>query len=148
VACCDPRPEAIERWTAAYGGRGYTDMGEMLESEQLDGVLLATWPNLHRMQVERVLGAGVKNILCEKALAGTSSEAVDIHRMVASAGAFLMEGFMYRHSPVIRLMDHLVFEGDAGAVDSVRACFSSFDPEAQDPSDTSRDWRQDVARGG
>lgn len=148
AACCDIRPEAVKNWTAIYGGNGYTDYIEMVRGENLDGVLLATWPNQHREQIEQLLAAGVKNILCEKALALASHEAVAIYDSVLKAGAFLMEGFMYRHNPAIRKLEQLLAAGQLGAIDSVRACFSAFDAESADASDPNRNWRQRKECGG
>jgi len=147
-ACCDVRSEAVKSWTDTYGSTGYTDYREMARQEKLDGVLLATWPNQHREQIEMLLGAGVRNILCEKALTLTSKEAAEIHDLVARAGAFLMEGFMYRHNPVIRKLERILSWGHLGAIDNVRACFSAYDQETADPADPNRDWRQRKECGG
>ena len=148
AACCDVRQSAVDAWVAEYGGTGYTDYREMLAKEPLDGVLLATWPNQHREQVEALLQAGVKQILCEKALTLTGTEAGEIYDRVTGAGAFLMEGFMYRHNPAIRKLEQILGRGELGAVDNVRACFSAFDPETADPTDAERNWRQRKECGG
>jgi len=142
------RQNAVDAWIAEYGGTEYTDYRDMLEKERLDGVLLATWPNQHREQVEACLRAGIRNILCEKALALTGTEAADIYDRVTAAGAFLMEGFMYRHNPAIRKLEQILSRGHLGAVDNVRACFSAFDPETADPTNPNRDWRQRKECGG
>jgi predicted dehydrogenase len=47
---------------------GPPDYRQMVRKERSDGVLLATWPNQHREQIEQCLAAAVKRILCEKAL--------------------------------------------------------------------------------
>jgi len=148
AACCDIRPEAIKRWEEDYGAVGYTDYVEMVRKEKLDGVLLATWPNQHREQIEKLLAAGVKSILCEKALTLTSKEAGEIYDQVTKAGAFVLEGFMYRHNPAIRKLEQILAQGEVGPVDNVRACFSAFDPETEDPSDPNRNWRQRKECGG
>jgi len=149
TACCDVRPDAAKAFADRFGvGAVYTDYQEMLRQEKLDGVLLATWPNQHREQIERCLELGARNILCEKALTLTGREAVEIRDLVRRAGAFLMEGFMYRHHPAIRKMDDLIAAGAIGPVDSVRAAFTENDPETADPSDPSRNWRQRKECGG
>jgi len=148
AACCDVRKEAADSWAGEYGGTAYTDYRRMLSAEHLDGVLLATWPNQHREQIEGCLDAGVKNILCEKALTLGGPDAVEIYEMVIAAGAFLMEGFMYRHSPVMRKLEQLLAQEELGPVDSVRACFSAFDSEDADSEDPGRNWRQRRECGG
>jgi predicted dehydrogenase len=149
VTCCNRTEEKARRWAAQYGCASfYTDYQEMLRNEAVDGVVLATWPNQHREQIERCLALGVRNILCEKALTLTSKEALEIWSMVEGAGAFLMEGFMYRHHPAMRKIERILASGDLGPVDNVRACFSVYDPEDAAPADAARNWRQRVECGG
>src|SRR5262245_29821344 len=74
VACCDIRRDVAETWARRYGcERAYGDDEAMLREHDLDAVLLATWPAQHHQQVLHCLRAGVRNILCEKALATTSA---------------------------------------------------------------------------
>jgi predicted dehydrogenase len=149
VAACDLRREAAEAWAARYGAeRCYTDYEEMVRAEPLDGVLLATWPNQHREQIERCLAAGARGILCEKALTLTGQEAAEIWQLVTAAGATLMEGFMYRHHPAVRKLERLVAAGEIGPVDNVRAVFNAYDPEGAPGDDASRNWRQRKECGG
>lgn len=149
TACCDIRHEVAEAWATRYGATAvYRDYGEMIQREELDGILLATWPNQHREQIELALQAGARAILCEKALTLTGREAVEIYDLVTRADAFLMEGFMYRHHPAMRMMEQLVAQGAIGNVDNVRGEFSAFDAETQASSDTTRNWRQRRECGG
>jgi predicted dehydrogenase len=146
VACSDVRREAAADWSARYspGAAVYTDYVEMVRKEALDGLLLATWPNQHREQVETCLAAGARNILCEKALTLTGREAVEIWQMVRAAKAFLMEGFMYRHNPAIRRLEKLIADGEIGTVDNIRAEFGwdngPLHPQPVPPPEQ-RNWR-------
>ena len=148
-ACCDTVKEKAEAWAKSYGAdRVYGSLEEMLRSESLDGIQLATWPNQHREQIETCLKAGVKNILCEKALTQTGREAVEIWDMVQDAGAFLMEGFMYRHHPAIRKMERLVSNGEIGEVDYARAAFNHFFPDELPEIQGELNWRLRPECGG
>ena len=148
TACCDVDRERAEEWATQYDvSAAYGSLEEMLRAESLDAVLLATWPNLHRSQIEICLNSGIKQILCEKALAITGSEATEIWDMVQNADAFLMEGFMYRHHPAIRRMERLITLGEIGEVDYARAAFNAYDPEVQ-PVGPEQNWRQRADRGG
>ena len=143
VACCDVDEARARRWAERYGCEAYhTDMGEMIRQRPLDGVVIATWPADHRRHVEQCLAAGARHILCEKALAVTGAEAMDIRRMVHEAGAKLIEGFMYRHHPAIRKLESLLSAGELGPVDRVRAAFDIADPQTDSPEDPARDWRR------
>jgi predicted dehydrogenase len=120
----------------------------MVESHDLDGVLLATWPSLHREQVLGCLELGVRSILCEKALALSGAEALEIRAATLEAEALVMEGYMYRRHPAIARLDALLAAGEIGELDSVHAAFSLFDPEDAAPDDPARDWRRRVEVGG
>lgn len=149
VACCDIDEVRARAWAEKYGcDVAYADFEEMLRSENLDGVYVATWPVQHREQIERCIHAGARNILCQKALTLTGQEAVEIWRMVNDVGAFLMEGFMYRHHPAMRRIEKLLIGGGLGAVDYVRAVFNAYDPESASPGDQNRDWRMRKECGG
>ena len=149
VACCDVDRERAEQWAERYGvERAYTDLEAMLAAEELDGVLLATWPNLHREQLELCLRHGARHILCEKSLAVTATEAAEIHALVSAAGATVMEGFMYRHHPAIRELERSIAAGEIGEVDYVRATFNTYDPESEDPADATRNWRRRLECAG
>ena len=152
VACCDVQREAAGKWAAAYQCPGvYTDYVEMICKAELDGVLLATWPNQHREQIEKCLAAGARNILCEKALTLSTRETVEIWNMVCGANAFLMEGFMYRHHPAIRRLEELIASGEIGSVDNIRAEFGwdngPLHPEPAPPPEQ-RNWRTRRDCGG
>ena len=124
ASCCDTDAERARAWAARYGAeRTYASLAALLEAESPPAVLLATWPNLHRAQIETCLAAGVRNILCEKALAVTGAEASEIYDLAHAAGAFVMEGFMYRQHPAIRTIEQRIAAGAVGEVDYVRAVF-------------------------
>jgi D-xylose 1-dehydrogenase (NADP+, D-xylono-1,5-lactone-forming) len=149
VACADARLDTAEDWAGRHGcERAYPDYVEMVRGHELDGVLLATWPNLHREQVLGCLDLGVRSILCEKALALSGAEALEIWTAAAEAGALVMEGYMYRRHPAIATLDELLAGGELGDLDSIHAAFSLFDPEESAPDDPTRDWRQRVETGG
>jgi len=149
VACADRKPDVAEGWAARHGcERAYGDYADMLAGHELDGVLLATWPNLHREQVLGCLDAGMRAILCEKALALSGAEALEIWAAAREAEALVTEGYMYRHHPAVATLDELLAAGRLGALDSIHAAFSILDPEEASPDDDARDWRQRVELGG
>jgi predicted dehydrogenase len=130
VACADARLDTAEDWAARHRcERAYPDYVEMVRGHELDGVLLATWPNLHREQVLGCLD-------------------LEIWTAATRAGALVMEGYMYRRHPAIAILDELLASGELGPLDSIHAAFSLFDPEESAPDDPARDWRQRVETGG
>jgi predicted dehydrogenase len=149
VACCDVRPDIAQEWSRRYGcERAYDDYLTMVREHELDAVLIATWPSLHRDHVLGCLEAGARNILCEKSLALTGAEALEIWRAADEAGALVVEGFMYRHHPAIARIDELLAAGSVGQLDNIWAAFSLFDPAESEADDPQRDWRQRKDHGG
>jgi predicted dehydrogenase len=143
VACCDVQREVAEAWGLEHGcERAYSDYLTMVREHELDAILIATWPNLHHEQVLGCLDAGIRNILCEKALALTGAEALELWSTAAAADALLVEAYMYRHHPAIGRIDELLAAGEIGPLDSVSAAFNLFDPEEASPDDPGRDWRR------
>jgi predicted dehydrogenase len=143
VACASRRADVAADWAARYGAAAsYTDYEQMLAREELDGVVLTTWPNQHREHVGRCLDAGVRFILCEKALTNSAADALALWQATEAAGAVVLEAFMYRHHPAIRHMKETLASGALGPVDSISAAFNYFDPETASPDDAARDWRQ------
>jgi predicted dehydrogenase len=115
VACCDVRRDVAEEWRDRFGcERAYDDYRAMVSEHELDGVILATWPTLHRDQLLGCLDAGVRNILCEKSLALTGSEALEIWQAAEERGALVVEGYMYRHHPAFVTLLELVESGRTG----------------------------------
>jgi predicted dehydrogenase len=149
VACGDVREEAAKSFADTYGcDRYYADAAAMLAAEELDAVVLATWPAQHLEQIEMCLTAGHKMILCEKALATTGEDAVKIWDLVQEHGATVVEGFMYLHHPLIAKLDEVIAKGDIGEIDWVRSCSSYYFPEVASADDASRSWRFKKETGG
>lgn len=149
VACCDIYERRAREWAARYGcERIYSDYREMISKEDLDGVLLATWPTQHTDQIKECLAAGARNILCEKALTLRGKEAMEIWKSVETSDAFVMEGFMYRHHPAIHKLDDILASKKIGQVDSVRAVSNAYDAENAAATDSTRNWRQRKECGG
>lgn len=149
AACVDRNESRAKAWAQKYGCEHfYTDYQTMLAKEKLDAVVLATWPNQHVEQINDCAESGIRNILCQKSLTLTGSEAMQILEIVMKHDLFLMEGFMYRHHPAIKKLDTLVSSGDLGVVDNVRAVFSDFDAELESAQDATRNWRQRKECGG
>ncbi|MCZ7648894.1 MAG: Gfo/Idh/MocA family oxidoreductase [Planctomycetota bacterium] len=149
AACCDIHEPAAKAWAEKYGCESHhADYAAMLRAERLDGVLLATWPNQHREQIERCLDAGARAILCEKALALSPAEALEIRALARARAAIVMEGFMFRHHPAVAKLDELLASGRLGPLDSIRADFSAYDAERAPADDASRNWRQRKECGG
>ena len=118
-------------FAAEFGAaRSYGSYGELLADPEVDAVYIATPHPAHPEWVIRAAEAG-KHVLCEKPLAVTWAHAMAAVEAARRHDVFLMEAYMYRHHPRLRLLTDLVRDGVLGTVAQVRASFSfaaDFDP--------------------
>jgi myo-inositol 2-dehydrogenase / D-chiro-inositol 1-dehydrogenase len=91
----------------------YTSLEDMLSCKGLKAVVIATPDKLHAKAVEVAAAAG-KDILCEKPLAITLSDAHAALRTVAKAGVRLQIGFMRRYDPAYLAAMKRVEAGEIG----------------------------------
>jgi predicted dehydrogenase len=148
VACCDVVLGKAKSWAEQYGcSRFYDSFDAMLSSESLDAIILATWPKQHLSQIKSAVEHGIKNILCEKSLTLNLAEALEVLDICNKHEVFLLEACKYRYHPVFRKMASLVSDGSLGAIDSIHATFSNYEPTPgiEYPEDN---WRYKKACGG
>jgi predicted dehydrogenase/aryl-alcohol dehydrogenase-like predicted oxidoreductase len=111
-------------FAAEFGAaRSYGSYQEVLDDPDVDAVYIATPHPAHAEWVVRAAAAG-KHILCEKPLAVTWAHAMAAVEAARRHDVFLMEAFMYRCHPQIRLLADLVRDGVIGEVRQVRASFA------------------------
>ena len=144
TACADIELSRAQKYAAQYNvERAYGSLAAMLESENnLDLIILATWPALHLEQIRQSCELGAKAILCEKSLALNGNQGDEICGIVKESGVFLMEAFMYRHHPQIQKARELISSGSIGEVNYIRGQFTF-------PVDSNSDnWRAKKELGG
>lgn len=111
-------------FAAEFGAaRSYGSYQEVLDDPEVDAVYLATPHPAHVEWVVRAAEAG-KHILCEKPLALTWAHAMAAVEAARRHDVFLMEAYMYRCNPQVRLLAELVGDGAVGTVAQVQATFS------------------------
>ena len=120
----------------------YGSYQELLDSPEIDCVYISLPNSLHAGWVERALRAG-KNVLCEKPLTPSESEANRLFDIAEENMVLLMEAFMYRHHPQTHEVRRLVLDGAVGQPQLVRL---SFNFKTEDPSTDVR-YRKDLAGG-
>jgi predicted dehydrogenase len=116
AAVVDPDPEA-RRYVEATPGYGVLE--EALTAVECDAVLVASPPRTHHVVAKAALEAG-KHVLCEKPLATTLEDAIDLVETADKAKRILMVSQNYRYNAPFRAVQRLVAEGDLGELASIK----------------------------
>lgn len=124
VAVCDPDMERARKVAAAHGAPAVFDSLEaMLASSNLEAVVLATPNHLHPTQALQCAAAHC-HVLCEKPLANSYAEALQVQRAFVDAGLVLRTGFNQRFLNHIKLAKVAIERGIVGEVHAFRSVFS------------------------
>jgi predicted dehydrogenase len=129
VALADLSPENARAFQAEHGGeRIHEDYRELLRRERLDIVSVCTWPPLHAEMVIAAAEAGVRAIHCEKPMAPTWGEAVEMVRVCEDRGVQLTFNHQRRFSAPFRQARELLRGGAIGELLRLEgACGNLFD---------------------
>jgi predicted dehydrogenase len=106
-----------------FGWAGSTDSWErMLDRDDIEIVDISAPSIVHRDVALRAAERG-KHVFCEKPLAFSVAEAVEMVRAVKKAGVKHMIGFNYRRVPALALARQLIQEGRIGRIHHFRATY-------------------------
>ncbi len=103
--------------------QAYGSYGALLASMEIDAVYIPLPNALHAEWAVKAAEAG-KHILCEKPLALTAAECLDMKAAADANDVYLMEAFMYRFHPRIAEVSRLVDGGAIGAPRVIQAAFT------------------------
>lgn len=123
VAVASRDGERARAMAAEFGAHGYGSYEELLAAPEIDVVYIATPHPQHAPWALRAAAAG-KDILCEKPLTVSLSEALAVVGAARERGVLLVEAFMYRFHPQTRALVELIERGAIGDVRLIRATFS------------------------
>lgn len=121
VAGCFSKSTSINQRTAEEWGissdRVYADWKEMTASEKnrLDAIAVLTPTPLHAEIVTEVLKSGL-SVICEKALAVSSEEALQIKYTAESTGTALFVTYNYTGYPMVRELKAMIGRGALGKI--------------------------------
>jgi predicted dehydrogenase len=116
---------------ARYGiGRVYRDHRELLDAEQLDGIVAAQ-PFRHHAALLPELYPHVRHLFTEKPLAASAAAADRLAGLAREAGCVHMLGYHRRSDPATaearRTVDEWKDSGDMGALRYLRICYTDGD---------------------
>jgi predicted dehydrogenase len=112
--------ETNRKAAAIYGvkaSRVYASYESLIEAEvaNLDAIVLLTPTPIHHRMVKECLERGLP-VICEKALATTSSEALEIQNLCKEKNGFLAVIYNYSGYPMVRELRSMVREGVLGEI--------------------------------
>ncbi len=123
MAVCDLDREKAERNARDFGARRvYTDMEEMLDKEELDGVfVIGPAPQQYRL-APHVLRRGIP-VYVEKPSANTSAEAKELAELAQAHGTWGQVGFMKRFAHVYMMAKDIIGRPEFGDVHVIKCKF-------------------------
>jgi 1,5-anhydro-D-fructose reductase (1,5-anhydro-D-mannitol-forming) len=130
-------------YAARHGiGGSTTDLGALVGDRRIDAVYISTTNEKHHPQALAAIAAG-KHVLCEKPLAMTLAEAVEMVRAAEARGVVLATNHHLRNAGSHLAVRDLIASGRIGTVLSMRVFHAVHLPEHL------RGWRiSDPAAGG
>ena len=115
TAICDPLQGVRETIAAHYDARPVADLDDLLASDLVDAVYIATPTDLHAAQVVAAANAG-KHVLCEKPMATSLEEAQAMIDAAKRAGVVFQVGHSHSYDEPYRAMREIIASGELGRV--------------------------------
>jgi len=104
--------------------RQHSDIDLLLQDDDVDVVYVGLPTHLHADATIKAARAG-KAILCEKALATTTTDGQDMIKAVQEAGVFFLEGLMYLNHPLMEKLSEIIRSGVLGPVRAVCGTYAA-----------------------
>ena len=144
VAICDTDVEKMNATGELFGiERRYEDYKELLAQPDIDAVIIVTPDRLHKEMAVAALEAG-KHVLCEKPLALTREDCVDIANAVKKSDRKFMVGQICRYTPAFKAAKEIIDRGEIGELMFVESEYAHDYEKILKPGN----WRWDPLRNG
>lgn len=132
VRICDFNTERLNAAKRNFPDIGTTsDQQDILESDDVDAVIIATPLTTHYDLVKRALKAG-KHVLCEKPLTHTSVQASELVQLAKSGRLVLMVGHVFMYNPGILHLKRDIETNKLGQIYTIDAVRTNLGPIRQD----------------
>lgn len=104
-----------QEFARKYGSQAWeTDYRNLLKRDDVDIVIIATYPSTHLEIAKTCIEAG-KHILCEKPIAGNIQEAEQFIKMATAANTKVMVGHILRHNTTYKKVAQMIRGGAIGS---------------------------------
>ncbi|MBI4208206.1 MAG: Gfo/Idh/MocA family oxidoreductase [Deltaproteobacteria bacterium] len=142
-AVCDPREEALQTApTLLKGVRTYRNPEELLESEALDFVVIATPPSLHAPLSLAALRRKI-SVLCEKPLTSHSKELELLEKTAQENHVTLFTVHNWKYAPILQELSKILHSQEIGSLKRTEIEILRTRPAAGEGN-----WRGDASVGG
>lgn len=122
-AICGRDKDAIKDAAQTYGWEGYeTSWEKLVKRKDIDLIDISAPSDVHK-DICIAAAEARKDIFCEKPLALTLKDALEMLKAVEKTGVKHMIGFNYRMTPAVRLAKRLIDEDRIGKIFHFRAYF-------------------------
>lgn len=122
-----------------YSAIPYTDWKELVNSAEIDAVIICTPPHLHYEISLAALSNG-KHVLCEKPLTLNSTDAKKLYDLAAKENLVLKCGFNHRFHPAMLKAYEIIKSGEIGKVITARALYGICGRDGCE-----NEWRSDTS---
>ncbi len=123
VACVDRIPGKAEKFAAEKGiALPFTELDEALRWGEFDAAINCTPDGAHKATTLALIAAG-KHVFCEKPLAPSYPDALEMTEAAERAGLVNMVNLTYRNSPALQKARLMVEAGEIGALRHVEAAY-------------------------
>jgi predicted dehydrogenase len=109
VAVTDINRQAAEHMGRKWGLEVFDEFQELLSSEGVNLIYIATPPYLHFIQSKMALLAG-KHVICEKPAALKTSEAENLSMLASESGLLYVINLMQRYNPLFEVVKRIIRE--------------------------------------
>jgi len=119
----DVSAELAERAADTYGWQHHSsDWEAVVASDEIDIVDIVTPPQFHLPIALAAIRAG-KAVFCEKPLANSAADTLEMARVARESGVVTQVGFNYRHSPALTHLKELIDAGELGSMLQIRGSY-------------------------
>ena len=106
TAVADPEAQRATQLATALTARPLTDWQELIRSDDVDAVVIASPPVTHAELALAALRAG-RHVFCEKPLATEEAAAAEVMAAVTATGRALVVDHVLRYNPILRALRRL-----------------------------------------
>ena len=123
IACADALPGRAEAFASEHKiGKAFSSLDAAIAWGGFDAAINATPDGVHKATTLQLI-ASAKHVFCEKPLAPSHADALEMTEAAEAAGLINMVNFTYRNSPAIQKAREMVAAGRLGKLRHIEAAY-------------------------